>query len=136
MTQLQSYITGLIEAFENTPGFPARIEKSPVRALNRQDARVLSVLPGAESVQDSPVSMATREREILLVVHTAGDEHLDLAEAVFEAAHPIVMGFAAEGLVSVSEHGTDEPKYANGDLTRQVVTKRYRFIYQTDEHSL
>nr|WP_218940910.1 hypothetical protein [Allopusillimonas soli] len=133
---MQGYIAGLIDAFESGTGFPARIEKSPVRALNREDRQVLSILPGAESVQDSPVSMATREREILLVVHTAGDEHLDLAEAVFEAAHPIVMGFTAEGLVSVNEHGTDEPKYANGDLTRQVVTKRYRLIYQTDEHSL
>lgn len=136
MTLFSSYIRGITDALEAAAGFPAVVERSPVRAATRDEARRVCVLPGAESVESTPLGRATREREILVNVHTSGDDHLDLAEETLAAVHPIVMLFSAEGIVSIREHGTDEPKYANADLRRQVVTKRYRITYQTDEHSL
>jgi len=135
-TLFAGYLRGITDAMEASATFPAVVERSPVRAATREEARRICVLPGAESVEGTPLGRATREREILLNVHTAGDDHLELAESVLEAAHPIVMLFRAEGIVSIREFGTDEPKYANGDLSRQVVSKRYRITYQTDEHSL
>jgi len=137
MTHLQTYIKGLIAALRATPGFPGDIEESPVRAISRDRPQVLSIRPGAEAISaDSPHDRSTRVREIHVVVHTAGEDQVDLAEEVFEAAHPIIMTFEAEDLVAIEEHSTDEPKYANGDLTRQVVTRRYRFTYQTGAHAL
>ena len=101
--------------------------------LNLTDA---SVQLGAESIQELLSPRVTRVREIHLIVHTCGDDHLQLAEEVFEAAQPIVMGYSGPNMVSIVEFGTDEPKYANGDLRRQVVTKRYRITYQTDDLEL
>lgn len=136
MTFLARLVLGMRDALEASPDFPAAVEPSPVRAMTRQDRKTVCVLPGAEAVDAMPIGMATRARQIHVVVHTAGDDHLELSEEVFSAAHPVVMSFEMDGLVSVEEVGTDEPKYANGDLTRQVVTRRYRVVYQTDEHSL
>lgn len=130
-----TYVQELRDALQ-APGFPAAMEPSPVRAISREDAQVVSVQLGAESVEGSAIPRVTRVREIHLIVHTCGDDHLALAEAVFEAAHPLVMGYGGQNVVAVAEFGTDEPKYANGDLRRQVVTRRYRITYQTDEQSL
>lgn len=138
MTSLaQQYVLELRLALEGAPGgFPAAVEASPVRAISREDPMVVSVQLGAESVQELSPPRVSRVREIHLIVHTCGDDHLELSERVFEAAHPVVMGYGGPNVVSVAEFGTDEPKFANGDLRRQVVTKRYRITYQTDEHSL
>lgn len=134
----QRYVLDLRQALTEASGagFPAQVEPSPVRAVSREDPMVVSVQLGAESIQELSTPRVTRLREIHLIVHTCGDDHLELAERVFAAAHPIVMGYAGPNMVSIAEFGTDEPKYANGDLRRQVVTKRYRITYQTDEHSL
>lgn len=136
MTFLTRLVQGLRDALESSPGFPAIVEPSPVRAMTRKDTQTVCVLPGAEAVDAMPIGRSTRARQVHVVVHTAGDDHLELSEAVFAAAHPVLMAFEMDNLVSVEEVGTDEPKYANGDLTRQVVTRRYRVVYQTDEHSL
>ncbi|MFY3138009.1 hypothetical protein ACOTFF_15780 [Achromobacter xylosoxidans] len=138
MTSLaQRYVEDLRSALAGASGdFPAAVENSPMRAISREDPKVVSVQLGAESIQELLSPRVTRVREIHLIVHTCGDDHLQLAEEVFEAAQPIVMGYSGPNMVSIVEFGTDEPKYANGDLRRQVVTKRYRITYQTDEHSL
>ena len=135
-TLVEAYIDGIRSALRDAPSFPGFVESSPVRAMTREEHQVVCVLPGAESVVGGGIGRSTRVREIHLVAHTAGDEHLSLAEAIFSSAHPVLMKFDAAGIVSIEEHGTDEPKYANADLRRQVVTKRYRITYQTDEHSL
>ncbi|MHA7123441.1 hypothetical protein ACWV16_22365 [Achromobacter xylosoxidans] len=138
MTSLaQRYVGDLRLALAGaSEGFPAAVENSPMRAISREDPKVVSVQLGAESIQELLSPRVTRVREIHLIVHTCGDDHLQLAEEVFEAAQPIVMGYSGPNMVSIVEFGTDEPKYANGDLRRQMVTKRYRITYQTDEHSL
>lgn len=135
-TLLFVYLTGIQSMLREAENFPARVEKSPVRAMRAEDSMVVTVQPGAESVDTASGGRSTRIREIHLVAHTSGDEHLESAEQILGAAHPLIMNYAADGIVAIAEHGTDEPKYANGDLTRQVVTKRYRITYQTDEHSL
>lgn len=135
-TRTALYVKGIRAALGAVGAVPARLESSPVRAATRDAIPMLRVLPGREVVVSGSIGCTARHREVHLWLHTAGDDHLDLAERVFEAAHPIVMAFQASGLVSVEEVGTDEPKYADADLTRQVVVKRYLFIYQTDEHSL
>ncbi|MGV2895048.1 hypothetical protein ACNPPY_04595 [Achromobacter sp. AGC78] len=136
MTTLALTYVQELRAALKVAGFPAVMEPSPVRAITREDPRVVSVQLGAESVESMAVPRVTRVREIHLIVHTCGDDHLELAEDVFEAAHPLVMGYSGPNVIAVAEFGTDEPKYANGDLRRQVVTRRYRITYQTDEQSL
>ncbi|GAA5231751.1 hypothetical protein FOZ76_14495 [Verticiella sediminum] len=135
-TLVQTYVEGLRAELIAAPGFPAEVESSPVRASTRQRPQVVTLLLGLETVADGSISRVNRAREVHLLVHTAGEDHIELSESVFEAAHPLVMGFSAPGIVGIQELRTDEPKYANGDLLRQVVTRRYLITYQTDEHSL
>ncbi|SAI58927.1 Uncharacterised protein [Bordetella ansorpii] len=132
-TRLQQYIAGISDAL-TVAGL--KVEGSPIQALQRQDSQVCTLLPGQEDVEASPVGRSTRGRLIRLAVHTAGDDHLAETEAVFEAAHPVIMAFVADGLVSIVELGTDEPQYVATDLSRQITGKRYLVTYQTDEHSL
>lgn len=135
-TRVQMYVEGLHDALRAVPGFPAVIEPSPVRAHTHELAQVVTVQVGAERVTDGATPRVTRMREIHLLVHTAGEDGLGLSEQVFSAAHPIVMAFTGPGLVQVEELRTDEPRYVNGDLLRQAITKRYLFTYQTAEDSL
>lgn len=135
-TLAQRYIEGMRAALEAAPNFPARVESSPVRAHTRNETAVVSLQLGTESVEGSGTPRVTRSREVHLMVHTAGDEHLALCEGTFEAATPILMQYQAEAIVQIEELRTDEPKYANGDLTRQVVTKRFLVTYQTVDDSL
>jgi hypothetical protein len=135
-TLAMQYVLDLRAALEAAPGFPAEVESSPVRAIARETPMVISVQLGGESVESIHPPRATRVREIHVLVHTAGDDHQAMAENVFEQAHPVVIAYAGPNVVEVAEFGTDEPKYVNGDLRRQVVNKRYRITYQTDEHSL
>lgn len=130
------YVNDLRAALEAAPEFLAVVESSPVRAIGREEPMVISVQLGAESVESVHMPRATRTREIHVLVHTAGDEHQAMAEQVFEQAHPVIMAYAGPNVVGIAEFGTDEPKYVNGDLRRQVVNKRYRITYQTDEDSL
>lgn len=135
-TLAMQYVTGLRAALEAAAGFAATVESSPVRAVARDEPKVISVQLGGESVEDVNTPRATRVREIHVLVHTAGDDHQEMAEEVFEQAHPIIMQYTGPNVVEVAEFGTDEPKYVNGDLRRQVVNKRYRITYQTYEDSL
>lgn len=135
-TLVQLYVEGLHDALRSAAGFPALVEPSPVRAHTHAQAQVITVQVGAERVTDSATPRVTRMREIHLLVHTAGDDGLGLSERVFSAAHPVLMHFTGPGLVQVEELRTDEPRYVNGDLLRQAITKRYLFTYQTAEDSL
>jgi len=135
-TRVQLYVEGVRAALRAAPGFPAKVEDSPVRAHTFVQDRVITVQPGSETVTEGATPRVNRIREIHLLVHTAGDNGLDLSESIFGAAHPIVMSFSGPGLVQVQELRTDEPRYANGDLERQVITKRYLFYYQTADDSL
>ncbi|HBQ90938.1 MAG TPA: hypothetical protein DD803_15995 [Alcaligenes faecalis] len=135
-TRVQLYVEGVRAALRAEPGFPAKVEDSPVRAHTFVQDRVITVQPGSETVTEGATPRVNRVREIHLLVHTAGDNGLELSESIFAAVHPIVMNFSAPGLVQVQELRTDEPRYANGDLERQVITKRYLFYYQTADDSL
>lgn len=130
------YVQDLCAAFSATPGLTAVVESSPARAVSLDAPQVLLVQLGAESIEGVAPPRVTRQREIQLIVHTRGDDHLALTEQVFEQAHPVIMAYADPNIVMVAEFGTDDAKYANGDLRRQVVTKRYRITYQTDENAL
>ena len=135
-TRVQLYVEGVRAALRAAPGFPAEVEDSPVRAHTFIRDRVITVQLGAETVTEGATPRVNRVREIHLLVHTAGDNGLELSESIFAAAHPIVMNFSGPGLVQVQELRSDEPRYANGDLERQVITKRYLFYYQTADDSL
>lgn len=136
-TRLQSYIDALYSAVETTPGFPAKTERSTLRAFKREEPAMLVIQPGREVVSpDSSWPMSTRIREVLCTAHTAGADRDDASEAIFEALQPIVMNFSAPALVLIEEFGTDEPKYAQADLDRMAVTKRFRITYQTAADSL
>lgn len=135
-TRVQLYVEGVRAALRAASQVPAKVEDSPVRAHTFAQDRVITVLPGSETVTEGATPRVSRVREIHLLVHTAGDNGLDLSESIFAAAHPIVMNFSGPGLVQVQELRTDEPRYANGDLERQVITKRYLFYYQTADDSL
>lgn len=135
-TRVQLYVEGVRAALRATPGFPAEVEDSSVRAHTFIRDRVITVQLGAETVTEGATPRVNRIRELHIQVHTAGDNGLELPESIFAAAHPIVMNFSGPGLVQIQELRTDEPRYANGDLERQVITKRYLFYYQTAEDSL
>lgn len=135
-TRVQLYVEGVRAALRAAPGLPAEVEDSAVRAHTFIRDKVLTVQLGAETVTEGATPRVNRVRELHVQVHTAGDNGLELSESIFAAAHPIVMNFSGPGLVQVQELRTDEPRYANGDLERQVITKRYLFYYQTADDSL
>ncbi|MHC0506400.1 hypothetical protein [Achromobacter aegrifaciens] len=135
-TLAMRYVNDLRTALRQELAGAAEVESSPVRAIAREEPRVISVQLGGESVESINTPRVTRVREIHVLVHTAGDDHQAMAEEVFERAHPVVMVYQGPNIVEIAEFGTDEPKYVNGDLRRQVVNKRYRITYQSDELSL
>lgn len=130
------YVEDLCAALRATPGLVATVETSPARAVSAEAQQVLLVQLGAESVEGVSPPRVIRKREIHLVVHTRAEDHMALVEQVFEQAHPVIMGYDGQNVLMVSEFGTDEAKFAESDLRRQVVTKRYHITYQTDEHAL
>lgn len=136
-TAFQTYRDGIKDSIEASAGFPAEVSTSTVRAFTRDEDKVLVLHAGREVIApDGAWPRVIRIRELLCSVHTAGADRDDYAEAVFEALQPIVMQYAAPGLVKVEEFGTDEPKYLQGDLARMITTKRFRLTYQTEENSL
>lgn len=135
-TLVQRYLDGLYAAIESMPDFPALTERSTLRAFKRDDGPMIVIHLGKEAVLEGPWPRSNRAREVLCTAHTAGEDREDQSEAVFEALQPIVMGFTADNLVQVEEIGTDEPKYAQADLNRMAVTKRFYFTYQTAADSL
>ncbi len=136
-TLLRTYIDALYAEIETIPDFPARIERSTLRAFRREEYPVVVIHRGAEVISDdSPWPIVTRHRHLLVSVHGAGEDAEEDVETVFEILQPVLSRFAAAGLVQIEEAGTDEPKYAQGDLTRMVVTRRWRLTYQTQQDSL
>lgn len=136
-TLVQRYIDELVDVIGKTPGFPAAVETSTLRAFTREDYPVLVVHRGKEAISEqSPYHRYTRIRELLFTVHSAGFEREEEAEAVFDVLQPIVMSFSADGLILVEEVGTSEPMFAQGDRDRMAMTKRFIFTYQTEENSL
>lgn len=133
-TLFQTYRDGIKSALE-AAAVPAEIETSTLRAFTRAET-VLVLHAGKEVVADGAWPRVERIRELLCSVHVAGDNREDLAEAIFEALQPIVMGYSADGIVQIDEFGTDEPRFTSGDQARMLVTKRFRITYQTDAHSL
>lgn len=116
-----------------------KTENSPVRAHTSNDPAVVSIQPGAERVvPEASFGRVTRQREIHVMVHTAGNEHLEACEDLLELIHPLIMKYEdeEESIVQIDELSTEEPKYAKGDLTRQVTAKRYLITYQTEDDSL
>ena len=134
-TLFQTYRDGIKAAVAATAGFPAQVETSTLRAFTRDDL-VLVLHPGKEVIADEAWPRVNRVRELLCSVHASGEDREDLAEQVFEALQPIVMGYDADGIVQIEEFGTDEPRYASGDQARMLLTKRFRIVYQTDSDSL
>lgn len=135
-TLYQTFRNGIKAALIATPGLGAQVETSTLRAFTRSET-ALVLHSGKEFVSDDgPIGCATRVRELLCSAQTAGDARDDVAESIFEAALPVILGYAAAGLVSIQETGTDEPKYVPGDLGRMIVTKRFLLTYQTRENSL
>lgn len=133
-TLVKQYILGLREAVKGTG---AKTEDSPIRAHAASDIQLVNILPGAERVvPETAVVRVTRQREIQVMVHTAGRDHLDACEDLFELIHPVIMAYREDSITQVDELRTVEPKYADGDLTRQVVAKIYLITYQTEDDSL
>lgn len=135
-TLFQIYRDSIKSLIESPGNFPAIVETSTVRAFTREDGAVLVLHSGKEVIVDEAMPRVTRVRELLCSVHTRGEDGEDVAEAIFEALQPIVMGYTEEGIVQIDEFGTDEPKFVPGDLTRALVTKRFRITYQTLSDSL
>lgn len=135
-TALQGYIDALYDSIEALVPV-INTERSPTLAIRREDCPVVVVHRGAEIISDdSPWPMSTRHRQLLVTVHGAGDGAEDDIDAVFAKLQPIFANFVADGVVQLEELGTDEPKYANKDLTRALVTRRWRLTYQTRQDSL
>lgn len=135
-TLVQVYIDEISALIESVPELRGKVERSPVRAKDRNASPVITLLPGREKVEEASVATVNRHRELQVLVHTSGDEHMDVSERTFLIIHPIIMGYSADSLVLVQEIGTDDPRYRDGDLTRQVVTRRYLLTYQTADDSL
>lgn len=133
-TLARQYIRGLREAVKDAG---AKTEDSPIRAHTASDTSLVSIQPGAERVvPEAAFNRVTRQREIQVMVHTSGRDHLEACEDLFELIHPVIMGYTEDSIIQVDELRTVEPKYADGDLTRQVVAKIYLITYQTEDDSL
>lgn len=132
-TRRQRYINELILAFE-AAGVPASIERTVDGAFSRDEGVVLVVHRGRERPTASVSGSAKRDCELRLGVVTRGDDPEGSADAVLAVAHPILMAFKSEGLFTVSETGTDEPKFADGKVC--LITAHYVIQYKSGPGTL
>ena len=136
MTLREMYIQGLIAALQGVPDFPAHVERSLTVAFSRQESSVLVVHRGAEELENSLGDGTDRTCAILVSVISRSDVPDQVADAVMEAAHPVIMAYQAAGLLQMREMGTNAPVFSNADSQACMMTTRYSIMYCTDRLSL
>lgn len=132
-TRRQRYVDELVAAFV-AAGVPAAIERTVEGAFSYDEGTVLVVHRGRERPTTNVGGGAIRDCELRLSTVTRGNTPEDEFDAVLAVAHPILMAFKSEGMMSVSEIGTDEPKYADGKVC--LITSHYVLKYRTGPGSL
>lgn len=136
MTLRESYIQGLLVLLRTTPGFPASVERSISIAFTREESPVLVVHRGAEALENSLGDDTDRQCDILVsVISRSNSAEMD-ADNIMAVAHPLIMGYAAVGVVLVEETGTNAPLYSNTDGMACMLTARYKIHYCTHRLSL
>lgn len=137
MTLRETFIQALMARFTAAPGFPAAVERSIVKAFDREDGAVIVVHRGGEQDPDnSRLGVIDRVCEILVSVVARGDAPDQLADDVLEVAHPLVMTYAAAGIIDLWEGPTDTPKFSDTNGTAGLITVHYFIKYRTSPTSL
>ncbi|NML62266.1 hypothetical protein HHL21_14510 [Massilia sp. RP-1-19] len=137
MTLREAYIEGLIADLRAAAGIGAMVERSIVKAFTREEDTVLVVHRGAESQPDnSRLGVIDRTCEILLSIVARGDAPDQLADAVLEVAHPLVMAYRAPRIIDVWEGPTDAPKFSDVGGTAGLITVHYFIRYRSGPNSL
>ncbi|KGU62883.1 hypothetical protein Y037_3068 [Burkholderia pseudomallei MSHR983] len=120
-----------LSADENLLDKGVVLERSLFAAFASNEPRVLVVHRGSDPVVEENIGVTTRECGVAVSAVVHADAPDREADVMFEAVHPIVMAFQADGLIGVREAGTDEPQAGDADGGVGVVTMRYLFLYQT-----
>lgn len=137
-TRRESYVADLmaqLAASADLQALGVTVERSLFDAISNSEGSVLVVHRG----RDTPVSslgVTDRQCVVMLtaVVRDAAPDRA--ADSIFEAAHPIVMGFDADRLLGVTEGPTGEPQAGDVEGGVGVITIQYLLQYQTAPNSL
>jgi hypothetical protein len=137
-TRRESYVAALMAQLAGSAALRAlgvTVERSVFEAISSHEGSVLVVHRG----RDTPVSsLGVTDRQcVLMLTAVVRDASPDrAADSIFEAAHPIVMGFDADRLLGVTEGPTGEPQAGDVEGGVGVITIQYLLQYQTAPNSL
>jgi hypothetical protein len=135
-TKREQYLDTLVALIKAVPDFPALVDRSIISAFAVEDSDVVVIHRGKEEPSHGMLGMADRTCEVLVSVITRSAVPERQADALLEMLHPLLIGFAAEGVIDVTEGVTDAPKFADADGKICMITTHYFMLYRTLAASL
>lgn len=139
MTKRSTYLTGLAAALTAAAGLEqlgVTVGRSIWHAAQRQGGRVLVVSRGRDVPVDTNIGYTTRNCIVLLSAIVWSELPDDEADEIFALSHPIVMGFAADGIIGITEGPTNEPQVGTEDGGMGILTMQYAIEYRTAPNAL
>jgi hypothetical protein len=115
-------------------GVPAT--RSLVTAFGGDEIATLVIHMGVDIVTASTIGSSTHVAQLMLTAVVRDPTPEQLANRLFEIAHPLVMAYSPPGVVQIEEVRTDEPMGTPADPDAAFVTMHYAITYQTQPDSL
>jgi hypothetical protein len=135
-TKREFYLDALVALVKALSNFPAVVDRSIISAFTIEDSDVVVFHRGKEDPDHSMLGVADRTCEILVSVITRSTVPERQADALLEVVHPLVINFAAAGVIDVTDGTTDAPKFADADGKICMITTHYFLQYRTASNSL
>lgn len=135
-TLRETYLDALVAMVKAIPNFPAIVDRSVIAAFAIEDSDVVVIHRGKEDTDHGMAGVVDRSCEILVSVITRNSVPERQADALMEQLHPLIIRFAAAGVIDVSDGSTDAPKFADADGKICMITTHYVLQYRTASDSL
>lgn len=139
MTKRETLIQNLLAMFRAMPAFPAKVERSLIRAYTREESPVLVIHRGTETANYETYGVVDRTCEIMvsILIHSQNPEQD--ADEIMEIVHPAMMGYTNDPnvqILDVTEGMAETPVFAREDRSAVMLTTRYQFKYRTQPNTL
>lgn len=139
MTSRETIIQNLLALFRDMPDFPAKVERSLIRAYTREESPVLVIHRGTETADYGMYGVVDRTCEIMVSILIRGQNPEQEADEIMEIVHPAMMAYTVDPTVEildVSEGMTEAPVFAREDRSAVMLTTRYQIKYRTQPNTL
>lgn len=135
-TRREVYLDALVALVKEIPNFPAVVDRSVIAAFTIEDDDVVVIHRGKEDPDHGMLGVVDRTCEILVSVITRNTVPERQADGLMELLHPLIMNFAAAGVIDVSDGVSEAPKYSGTDGSICMITTHYFLQYRTASGSL